>query len=152
MFLYLKHKKLDKKGIKSHVGSRKTHLANERTFLAWTRTAVAIMSFGFVIEKFSLFLWVNVNDKRYAGAFSLVMSNLLGIVFMGLGAFVGLLSIIRFIRVERDIEMDRFRPSIVIDLLCGLIFLVLSGIILYYVLNWHRLALVNYAGQAYNLF
>ena len=31
------------------------HLANERTFLAWVRTSIAIIAFGFVIEKFSLF-------------------------------------------------------------------------------------------------
>jgi putative membrane protein len=30
------------------------HQANERTFLAWMRTAIAIMGFGFVVEKFSL--------------------------------------------------------------------------------------------------
>lgn len=32
------------------------HAANERTFLAWVRTAIAIMAFGFVIERFDLFL------------------------------------------------------------------------------------------------
>ena len=32
------------------------HAANERTFLAWVRTAIAVMAFGFVIEKFDLFL------------------------------------------------------------------------------------------------
>jgi putative membrane protein len=32
------------------------HLANERTFLAWLRTSVAIIAFGFVVERFSLFL------------------------------------------------------------------------------------------------
>lgn len=32
------------------------HLANERTLLAWVRTAIAIITFGFVIVKFSLFL------------------------------------------------------------------------------------------------
>jgi uncharacterized membrane protein YidH (DUF202 family) len=31
-------------------------VANERTFLAWIRTAIGIMAFGFVVEKFSLFL------------------------------------------------------------------------------------------------
>lgn len=36
------------------------HAANERTFLAWIRTAIALMGFGFVIEKFDLFL-------RYVG-------------------------------------------------------------------------------------
>jgi putative membrane protein len=32
------------------------HAANERTFLAWVRTGVAVVAFGFVIEKFNLFL------------------------------------------------------------------------------------------------
>ena len=32
------------------------HAANERTFLAWVRTGVAVIAFGFVIEKFNLFL------------------------------------------------------------------------------------------------
>ncbi|OYV75664.1 MAG: hypothetical protein B7Z66_11940 [Chromatiales bacterium 21-64-14] len=32
------------------------HAANERTYLAWIRTAVALMAFGFVIEKFDLFV------------------------------------------------------------------------------------------------
>lgn len=35
---------------------RRVHMANERTFLAWIRTSVAIMAFGFVVEKFSLFV------------------------------------------------------------------------------------------------
>ena len=34
------------------------HAANERTFLAWVRTAIAVMAFGFVIERFDLFLQV----------------------------------------------------------------------------------------------
>ena len=34
------------------------HAANERTFLAWVRTAIAVMAFGFVIERFDLFLKV----------------------------------------------------------------------------------------------
>jgi Domain of unknown function (DUF202) len=32
------------------------HSANERTFLAWVRTAIGIMAFGFLVEKFDLFL------------------------------------------------------------------------------------------------
>jgi putative membrane protein len=32
--------------------------ANERTFLAWVRTAIAVMAFGFLIERFDLFLKV----------------------------------------------------------------------------------------------
>ena len=32
------------------------HSANERTFLAWVRTSIAVMAFGFLVEKFDLFL------------------------------------------------------------------------------------------------
>jgi putative membrane protein len=32
------------------------HAANERTFLAWLRTGISIIAFGFVLERFSLFL------------------------------------------------------------------------------------------------
>jgi hypothetical protein len=32
------------------------HAANERTFLAWARTAIAVMAFGFLIERFDLLL------------------------------------------------------------------------------------------------
>lgn len=30
--------------------------ANERTFLAWVRTGIAVVGFGFVVEKFNLFI------------------------------------------------------------------------------------------------
>ena len=40
---------------RSHAETRNL-LANERTFLAWLRTAVALMTFGFVLAKFDLFL------------------------------------------------------------------------------------------------
>jgi len=32
------------------------HAANERTFLAWVRTGIVVIAFGFVIEKFNLFV------------------------------------------------------------------------------------------------
>ena len=32
------------------------HAANERTYLAWVRTGIAIIAFGFVLERFDIFL------------------------------------------------------------------------------------------------
>jgi inner membrane protein YidH len=32
------------------------HAANKRTFLAWVRTGIATIAFGFVVEKFNLFV------------------------------------------------------------------------------------------------
>ena len=39
------------------------HAANERTYLAWVRTAVAVMAFGFPVEKFDLFLAVAARNS-----------------------------------------------------------------------------------------
>jgi len=33
------------------------HAANERTYLAWLRTGIAIIAFGFVLERFDIFLF-----------------------------------------------------------------------------------------------
>src|SRR5437773_9934943 len=46
------HKKgqLDPDKIESEI------LANERTFLAWVRTSIAVMSLGFVIARFTLWI------------------------------------------------------------------------------------------------
>ena len=39
------------------------HAANERTFLAWVRTGIAVVAFGFVIEKFNLFILAMANTS-----------------------------------------------------------------------------------------
>jgi putative membrane protein len=39
------------------------HAANERTFLAWVRTGIAVTAFGFVIEKFNLFVLTMANTN-----------------------------------------------------------------------------------------
>ena len=41
--------------------------ANERTFLAWLRTGIAVIAFGFVVEKFHLFMMALVSTAA-AGA------------------------------------------------------------------------------------
>ena len=43
------------------------HAANERTFLAWVRTGIAVIAFGFVIEKFNLFMLTIANAAVEAG-------------------------------------------------------------------------------------
>src|ERR1700730_625614 len=49
--------------------------ANERTFLAWVRTGIAVIAFGFVIEKFNLFVltMANANSLIVVG---MMMANI----------------------------------------------------------------------------
>lgn len=43
------------------------HAANERTFLAWVRTGIAMIAFGFVVEKFNLFLLASASQATRRG-------------------------------------------------------------------------------------
>jgi putative membrane protein len=101
------------------------------------------MTFGFLIEKFSLFLWTDLKAAGTVKLSSLAVSNFLGVIVVGMGALLGLLSLIRYLHVEREIENNMFRPSIILDSLCGLIFFVLSLVLFYYIINWHSIIVLS---------
>ncbi|MDX1335533.1 MAG: DUF202 domain-containing protein [Gammaproteobacteria bacterium] len=87
------------------------HSANERTYLAWIRTAIAIMAFGFLIEKFDLF--VSYIGKAIGDEENLHRSIEAEIV--GLGLFiVGILLIIaatvRFFMNRQAIDAEEEIP------------------------------------------
>lgn len=44
------------------------HAANERTFLAWLRTGVAVIAFGFLVERFDLFILTMADAVSVPGA------------------------------------------------------------------------------------
>ncbi|NEW84697.1 MAG: DUF202 domain-containing protein [Mariniphaga sp.] len=102
--------------------NRRVHIANESTFLAWIRTSIGIMAFGFVVEKFALFMkqMLYVLGKSTIGEVlppSHGYSAILGIFLVGLGALMGLLAYIRYKKVEKQIDEDTWQPSSILDVL-----------------------------------
>lgn len=104
------------------VGNRQVHMANERTFLAWIRTSIGIMAFGFVVEKFTLFVrQMSVileksaieNTVRPTPGYSAIV----GIFLVGLGTLLVLLAFIRYKKVEKQIDSETFQPSSILDLI-----------------------------------
>jgi putative membrane protein len=89
------------------------HAANERTFLAWVRTAIAVMAFGFVIERFDLFLQVAAPQLagRQVGAHNQLFANVAGLAFLAIGVVVIVLAGVGFIRTKREIESDQEIPN-----------------------------------------
>ena len=84
------------------------YLANERTFLAWVRTSVSIMSLGFVVAKFGL--WLRELGSRLSPGAPLHGLGVSGPVGMGMIAFGGALALLaawRFRKVNRQIELGR---------------------------------------------
>jgi putative membrane protein len=89
------------------------HAANERTFLAWVRTAIAIMAFGFLVEKFDLFL--EIAGKSLAGRTPSVggqlLGNIAGLLLIALGGATMVLAIVRFRKTAIDIDSTERKPS-----------------------------------------
>jgi uncharacterized membrane protein YidH (DUF202 family) len=105
--------------------NRRVHMANERTFLAWIRTSIGIMAFGFVVERFALFI---KQVSFFFGKAEVPLhiqtghsySLIFGILLVGFGALISVLAFVRYKRVQRQIDEDSFHPSFWLDLLVTL--------------------------------
>jgi inner membrane protein YidH len=89
------------------------HAANERTFLAWVRTAIAVMAFGFVIERFDLVLQVVAPQvaQRQISPHGQMFANAAGLAFIAIGVAMIALAGVRFVRTAKDIESESDVPS-----------------------------------------
>jgi putative membrane protein len=118
------------------------HAANERTFLAWVRTAIAVMAFGFVIERFDLFLQVaapQMTGKQLA-VHGQWFANLAGLAFIVLGVAMIVIAGVRFVKTTKDIETETDVPNpgqrfdlalaVLIGLLGSALFLYMSRAVL----------------------
>ncbi len=109
--MFFSRKKITKEKNDARVMNRRVHMANERTFLAWIRTSIGIMAFGFIIEKL-LVPYGEQGNKAIA---------FLGILVVVLGAGAAILATYRFLKTEREILEDTYRPSRTADVLLALL-------------------------------
>ena len=128
----------DKKS--TSVSNRRVHMANERTFLAWIRTSIGIMAFGFVVEKFALFikqmsLVLGKSNIEKALPPSHGYSSIVGIFLVGFGTLMGLLAFVRYKKVERQIDEDTYQPSSVLDILLLLAVLAVGIFLVIYLIH-----------------
>ena len=118
------------------VGDLRVHMANERTFLAWIRTSIGLMAFGFVVEKFALFmkqlsLLLGANGTPPPRGYS----SIVGIALVALGVLMGLLAFIRYKKTEKQIDEDNYQPSLLLDILLTLSILAVGIFVVIYLLH-----------------
>ena len=126
----------------SRIRNRRVHMANERTFLSWIRTSVGIMAFGFVVEKFAVFIREVSFFLKQSGLPSTQISvsshgysSIFGIMLIALGAFMGFLAFIRYKKVEKQIDEDTYYPSLILDMLLAVSILVIGIFLVIYLIH-----------------
>jgi len=128
----------------SRVRNRRVHMANERTFLSWIRTSIGIMAFGFVVEKFAIFIKQAScflgNRTEFKGSLEQVpqstgYSSVFGIALIGLGALMGVLAFIQYKKVEKQIDADTYHPSLLLDILLTLSIFAIGIFLIIYLIH-----------------
>ena len=108
--------------------------AAERTLLAWQRSSLALMGFGFVIERFSLFLAALRGEAATPKPH--IFSLVVGVALILLGAGIALASSIgyrRFIKTlpEQDVSSGYLISlGAIMNLLIAAVGIVLAGYLL----------------------
>jgi putative membrane protein len=90
------------------------HAANERTFLAWVRTAIAVMAFGFLIERFDLFLKFatpQLAQQQFA-PHAQAFANIAGLAFIGIGVAMIVIAGARFVKTAKNIDSEKEVPGL----------------------------------------
>jgi putative membrane protein len=80
----------------SDLNDPRVFFAAERTLMAWNRTGLTLMAFGFVLERFGLFLHVLRQMPGHTGR---DLSFWIGVAFITLALMVMSFSIVQYRRV-----------------------------------------------------
>ncbi len=112
------------------------YLANERTFLAWIRTSMAVISLGFVVAKFSV--WLHQLAARIQPGLQLPHkgeSLPMGVAMMVFGAILAVLATWRYHIVNKCIERGQVSADRGLVILVTVLVVLLAGGMVFYMIQ-----------------
>jgi putative membrane protein len=87
------------------------HAANERTFLAWVRTSIAVTAFGFLVERFDIFLAALVPTARSFAIHRSAFGDVAGLILIVAGVVMIVLATVRFLKTAKEIDSATVVPG-----------------------------------------
>lgn len=109
--------------------------AAERTLLAWNRTGISLMAFGFVIERFGLFMQMFREKNGLAG--HRIFSLSLGAAIIAVSAVILLYSALQYLRLLSTLDPSGIPRghnaylSVLVTLVSGILGTVLTAYIVF---------------------
>lgn len=92
--------------------------AAERTLLAWNRTSLTLMGFGFLIERFGLFLRLIVAQQAQVPELVLERGAAywVGIIFIALGSVIAVVSTVQYRQVLRTLKTSEIPERYIVNM------------------------------------
>lgn len=127
------------------------HLANDRTFLAWIRTNLGIMAFGFVVEKFNLFLhqvtfFFGTSKEVKASAAKThwqTHPSTFGISLIALGTLLCIFAFVKYKQTEKLINQGAYQSSNYLNGVLAFLMLCIGAFLIFYLIESHAILTNN---------
>jgi putative membrane protein len=91
-------------GDKPDLGYERTRLAADRTLMAWIRTSVSMISFGFTLFKFFMYLR---ESQLLSGQLPMHGPRNLGLALVGLGTLLLGMAIVEYLLYQRWLSREQ---------------------------------------------